>query len=243
MKRIIKNLEPAELSDWKASYTAKNGKKLQDLYKQDNMTGKTLWKFLPSSERENRLYSKAQLRLALLQEQGFISCYCNREIEADGAVIEHFMPKGTPKYRHLVYDYDNLLASCDGFQAEPKPRNVCCDAKRLENHILPLRPTEENIENHFTFTIDGQVVGLSEEAENMIAQLGLNITQLESLRATYIRDAIYENPFTQTLIDSEIAKVKIQELQTRQNEKFTPFCTAIINVLRREILNENANQA
>lgn len=238
MKHIIKNPEPTELSNWKTSYRTQNGNKLQDLYEQDNMTGGKLWEILRSRKNENTVYSKEELRASLINEQGYICCYCNREIDQDSAVIEHFMPKGMPEYFHLVYDYENLLASCDGFQSDPKPREVCCDAKRFQNETLPLNPTNPTIETHFAYTIDGQIIGLSDIGKDMIKKLSLDMPILEKRRETYIKDAIYENPFNKRFISKEEAKRRLVELHILKNQKFTPFCAAIIDVLRREILNE-----
>ena len=146
MKRIEKQMSPIAFEDWKKNWRAKNGASLEDLYIQSGMTGKKLWAALSTSKRETTVYSKEELRLELVEEQGFICCYCNREITFEWSNIEHFKQKGNPKYFNLAYHYQNVFASCDGFSSEPRPREVCCDSKRLENEDLSLSPLQEDIE-------------------------------------------------------------------------------------------------
>lgn len=241
MKHINKFLSPTAFEDWKVNWRAKNGTSLNDLYEQEDMTGKKLWGVLRTSKHPDSLYSKEELKNALLTEQGYICCYCNRELLYKTTTLEHFWSKGTKEYFNLAYDYTNLFVSCDGFAKEPKPRYVCCNEKRLEGDLLPLNPTESLIETHFDFTIDGQIIGLTTNGKEMIALLGLDIYQLDNLRAAYyIKDALYENPFedTKTLISKKEALEVIEKLKVRQNEQFEPFCTAVIKVLQNEIINK-----
>ena len=241
MKHINKSLSPVAFEDWKVNWRAKNGSSLDDLYEQEDMTGKKLWGALRTSKHTDSLYSKEELKNALLTEQGYICCYCNRKLVYETTTHEHFWSKGTKEYFKFGYDYMNLLASCDGFAKEPKPREVCCNEKRLEGDLLPLNPTDALIETHFDFTIDGQIMGLTTEGEKMIAMLGLDINPLDDLRAVYIKDALYENPFedTKTFISKNKALEAIEKLKVRQNGQFEPFCTAVIKVLQNEIINQN----
>lgn len=239
MKRIQKQKTPLAFETWKQTYQAKNGNTLQDLYEQSDMTGKKLWGALGTSKNEARIYSKAELKQALLDEQKQICCYCNQAITFEKATIEHFKPKGNPLYFELAYDYDNLLASCDGFATEPKPRDICCNVRRLESELLPLNPVYETIEQHFDFTVDGQIVGLTADGKETIRQLGLDIGKLDDLRAAYINDYLYENPFAEmpVYISKEEALIRIEALKEAIDGHLTPFCIAIIKVLEREILN------
>ena len=239
MKHIKKQKIPLAFEAWRRAYRAKNGNTLQDLYEQSDMTGKKLWGALGTSKNEVRIYSKAELKQVLLEEQRHICCYCNRDITFEKATIEHYKPKGNPLYFALAYDYDNLFASCDGFATEPKPRDICCNVRRLESELLPLNPLHEAVEQHFDFTVDGQIIGLTDDGQEMIRQLGLDIDTLDDLRATYINDFLYENPFSEirVYISQEEALSRIKALKQPIDRRFEPFCMAIIKVLEREILN------
>ena len=70
------------------------------------VTGTELWNTLRGS-------TKKKLREALLEDQGYICCYCGKRIkDDDNTRIEHLKPKSN--HKHLTFDYANLLASCQG---------------------------------------------------------------------------------------------------------------------------------
>lgn len=72
------------------------------------------------SEIWGKLTDKVRSRLlrSLLKEQGYVCCYCGAPISKANAEIEHFFPKNGDDnrndYRHLIFDYENLFASCCG---------------------------------------------------------------------------------------------------------------------------------
>jgi uncharacterized protein (TIGR02646 family) len=245
MKHIDKKESPENLNNWKENWSARNNEnvRLSDLYTQEGMTGNRLWRVLGQSKQTStggkRLYSKEELKEDLIAEQGFICCYCNREITINDATIEHFKEKGKSEYFDLAFDYDNLLLSCDGYEKNPKPRDICCNTKRPQNSDLPLSPLQTDIEEHFDFTIDGQIIGKTDAGNEMIGKLGLDIFKLEDLRESAIRAIVYENPFDQILEfrSKEDALREKKRLQQLENKRFEPFCTAIIKVLDNEIIN------
>jgi uncharacterized protein (TIGR02646 family) len=254
MKYIQKKQAPRELETWKKTYIAKNGNTLEDLYVQADMTGKKIWKVLSTPEFTSdgtpRVYSKEALKMELVKEQGFICCYCNRKINLepktadkvtiDDVTIEHFKPKGM--FFSLTYDYNNLFASCDGFVSEPKPRDTCCNIRRVENELLPLCPTDIDIERHFAFTIDGQIEGLTNEGNEMIQMLGLNIQKLNQEREAAISAYLYEYPDEESLFPTIISKEKalifVEALKKTVGGQFIPFCVAIIKVLENEVIGK-----
>lgn len=92
-----------------------------------------IWNMIGSSyenEEGIKIYPKKELQKSLLIEQGYICCYCGQRIseesdsdkseeddnKIDRVVIEHFLPKS--KNRDKVFDYSNLLASCQGGKQE-----------------------------------------------------------------------------------------------------------------------------
>lgn len=96
MKHIQKTNEPATFIKWKQSFRNKNGRNPH--YKDLN----------DDKEQKN------QVKEALLEEQGYICCYCCNEVSKENSHIEHLKPKGNTQYNHLDVDYGNLLASCQG---------------------------------------------------------------------------------------------------------------------------------
>ena len=71
MKRIMKDPEPTDFSLWKAS---------------DRMAHQPNWKRVPTP-------IKQKVHESLMQEQGFLCCYCETSVTANDSHIEHFRPK------------------------------------------------------------------------------------------------------------------------------------------------------
>jgi uncharacterized protein (TIGR02646 family) len=104
---------PIRLAQWKYYHY----KELYELYISSGVKGSTIWKYLDNHKELDPTgidtYSKAKLRKSLLEDQGYICCYCGKRIENDSKTpIEHLNPKST--YKNRTYDYINLLASCNG---------------------------------------------------------------------------------------------------------------------------------
>ncbi len=105
--------EPAKLITWKIYHQTK----LNLLYPDPTKKGSDIWKYLDNHKELDALgvnsYSKGELKSSLVEDQGYICCYCGQRIESDYKTsIEHLNPKS--KYKAQTYDYANLLASCDG---------------------------------------------------------------------------------------------------------------------------------
>jgi uncharacterized protein (TIGR02646 family) len=80
---------------------------IEPMYDNRNKSGADIW---------NVMTDKKGLKKFLLQEQGFVCCYCGRRLFNDhNTLIEHLTPKGgSAGDKRKVYDYDNLMASCMG---------------------------------------------------------------------------------------------------------------------------------
>ena len=102
MRKIDKNPAPQPFIDWKIQYDTE----LQTKY--ENSTGKEIWDFLLNGEEFKPI--KQALEDALLEEQGYICCYCGRKIERGKMAVEHFKPKSI--HKSSTFDYTNLMASC-----------------------------------------------------------------------------------------------------------------------------------
>lgn len=94
MKYIVKNEEPKAFSDWKKEES------------------RDRW-----GEFQNPL--KSEVRDALVEEQGYICCYCGTRVRKDhNTVIEHLKPKDKGLYPELMFEYNNMIASCPGGQKD-----------------------------------------------------------------------------------------------------------------------------
>ncbi len=114
MKHILKQSSPQTFEDWKKNKQPKE------------------WTRPPN----------AVLLKFLLEDQGHICCYCGiRIFEDHKTIIEHLLPKDENKYPDKMYDYDNLLASCNGDQ-----KNII--------HICSKEDTWESIQQKYHTTAE-----------------------------------------------------------------------------------------
>ena len=88
MKYVEKRHEPEAYTQWRALAN----EDWQPTY--DDLSGDT----------------KASVKGALMQEQGYICCYCERRLTEGDSHIEHFRPQSDPAVDPL--DYGNFLCSC-----------------------------------------------------------------------------------------------------------------------------------
>jgi uncharacterized protein (TIGR02646 family) len=91
---------------------------------------------------------KAEMRAALLAEQGHLCAYCMGRIEADACTVEHWRPRSAPDTDPFAWA--DLLAVCDGGGAGRDRRQTHCDRHRgdapLQDHPAhPIRDVEKSV--------------------------------------------------------------------------------------------------
>jgi uncharacterized protein (TIGR02646 family) len=172
MKCIEKSQEPIEFTDWKA-LANDNWQPTYD----DDLSGNT----------------KRCVKDALMEEQGYICCYCERRLSGDDSHIEHFRPQSDPLVDPL--EYANMLCSCQNRLKKGAPRH-CGNLKGdwFDTDLL-ISPLDTDCEAQFAFTGDGNIQPVSTTdpaGAETIAQLGLNIPKLKALRASAIEPFLEE---------------------------------------------------
>lgn len=170
---------------------------------------------------------KRLVHLALLREQGYICCYCCQKIEKETSHIEHFLPQSKTD-AELSVTYSNLLASCGSHQHWPKH----CGNQR-ENHPVPVSPLQTNCENHFRYTVEGEIIPtnnleLQDKAKETIDILNLNHSDLKKMRS----EAIEALGIAESLTEEEAQKLANFYSQLDEQERYQPFCVAILYSLR-----------
>lgn len=251
MRYIQKNQEPEAFIKWKEQ----EEDTLEDFYEKARKGQKkadTIWSHLPSNlppikEKGTTYYSKKELAEALLQEQGYLCAYCNRPIHNEWSnreedplvekgdtrvVIDHLAPKSIDP-RERTFDYGNLLASCKGGEKIPKPRQLYCDAKK-GNRPITIHPLMPECEDAFVFTEAGEMIGSTPDANKTVEILGLSA--FNEQRKSIIQGYLYDDPILFKTISKDKAKEIIQNLSQMEDGKYKLFCSAVINVLKREIL-------
>lgn len=189
--------------------------------------------------------SKKKLRKRLVEDQGYICCYCGMEISDDEHTkIEHVRCQ---KYHSdLALCFDNMLASCDGGESDRQSFNKAgrierrtmqkhqkhCDAKKEEKDI-PVSPLDTGIESFITYFDDGSVKGCNDLGEQLVQTLGLNIRYLQTLRKNAI------GSYLEIQIDD--IETEIEKLHVKRDGRLQPFCFAIeqcLNTLLKEEKSE-----
>ncbi|MCK4486239.1 MAG: TIGR02646 family protein [Desulfobacterales bacterium] len=206
MKRIVKNPEPNEFTEWKKVPRRKKN---------------PLW---------SKLYGelKDMVHKALIEEQGHICCYCMNRLTEDNH-IEHIRPKST--FPDKMFCYNNLLVSCQRDPEALEPRHCGTLKGNWYDENLMISPLDADCESHFRFTVDGTIRGAdgnNQAAMVTIEKLGLDIDKLRRHR----RDAIdgLLNGIGEPSWDEK--QKLIQAYKEKDEEgRFIPFCAAIVYVL------------
>lgn len=245
MKYIQKNPEPKNLSVWKTKKAEEFGETSRD-----SETAKRIWR-----QFRRNVKLKREIYDSLLQEQGFICCYCQRRIHRENSEttpdplsapshIEHFQPKSIEPDR--ILDYSNLLVSCDGKQSnleeetEIENKSMHCGHKKDEwyDEKLIISPLDRNCENYFYYTEDGQILAVEESdrkvaAETTINRLRLDIDKLREIRKKAIED-ILDNVLDPDRLNPEQIKALVRGFsQTNEKGEYSEFFGAIVYILKQ----------
>lgn len=161
MKRILKQTQPQALAEWRASAN----EDWQPTY--DNLDTRV----------------KRKVKASLMEEQGWICCYCERKLTENDSHIEHFRPQKDPAVDPL--DYDNLLCSCQNQDRRGEPIHCGHSKGGWFDPALLINPLKNDCEERFSFLLDGAILprhGKDPAAKTTIAKLNLDIPKLRALR-------------------------------------------------------------
>lgn len=199
MKYIIKGSEPQELTDFKALATPD---------------------WAPSYSNLDKHVKKA-IKIALMQEQGYICCYCERTLTVDDSHIEHFKPQSDESVDAL--DFSNMLCSCQKNVKKGTPLHCGNSKGDWFDDTLLISPMLSNCERKFGFKGDGSIyaIGGNASAIKTIEKLSLDIGKLNSLRESAIE------PFLDASLSDEEFSDFIDGYLAKNNGKYEPFQTTI----------------
>jgi uncharacterized protein (TIGR02646 family) len=220
MRFIQKGQEPQSFAEWK---------------QQANSAWQPQWNNFQKPQ-------KLEVHAALLNEQGYLCCYCGQRIAQPTSHIEHLQPR--THYPTLSLTYSNLLASCPGYpeEEEPQPNQTkppqeFCGQKKGDWHdsALMVSPLMPDCADYFRYTGAGEI--LPTQAPTMmtaaavtIEKLGLNHPKLEASRRKAIEGILVN--FEQ-LTEEDIRKLIADFDQPDVSGQLTPFCAAVIYTLQQ----------
>ncbi|RKI30385.1 TIGR02646 family protein [bacterium 1xD8-6] len=218
MKKIDKGDSPEWFETWKQNCKDTIGREAH--YKKDF-----------SSEDNDGKRRRQRLRNQLIEEQGYICCYCMKRISLDSSHIEHFWPKTF--FPQIDLDYNNMFASCNGDGIIGIDGH--CGHKKedwWEKDMIP--PTEAEIEKIFQYSVDGRIHSVpgrpaANIAQEMITQMGLNSFHLKRNR----REAIENSEvFDEEEYSDQDIRDFIDYYANKDNGFYIPYCMAIVDCLK-----------
>jgi uncharacterized protein (TIGR02646 family) len=169
-----------------------------------------------------------ELQLALLEDQGYLCCYCMSRISKDKMKVEHWKPR---RYKNLVLDFNNLFAACKGDFCTDKH----CDTKKDEDEIIlhPADPTN-NCEAIIDYSLTtGKLIYPEAYKKDIESILNLNNKILTSNRLAVLKAVIsvlHIKKYNNAFIQKQITKFE----STDDDGKFEPFCQIILKLLYKK---------
>ena len=212
MRRINKGASPDWFEVWKADFRARNGREPE--YKTD-FDDDVRWR----------------LRKDLLEEQGYICCYCMKKINNKTSHIEHFWPKS--QFEEKDMDYTNMLASCQGDQGEEH-----CGHKK-DNWYVPdmVIPTDATIEGMFSYQENGDISPKGENRKSWLGKQMIEHLALDSFHLVRNRRNAIEASEVYDAAEHDDAEIRdfIDYYDHKVDGKYVPFCQCIIDCLTRQL--------
>ncbi len=201
MKHIVKQQEPDTFGEWKTL---------------DKMAHTPNWNRVPRD-------IKRDVHLALLQEQGFLCCYCQALVNRERSHVEHFRPRYKRHYPHLQLDYTNLHGSCGRDLVKGEPRQCGSSKGSWFDEQLLVSLLDAACEDRFRFTGDGRIRPApdDEAAAQTIKRLALDLPKLDKRRQEVLH----------TYTDLSIPELETLLSQPDPEGRFVPFYTAVKDVL------------
>jgi uncharacterized protein (TIGR02646 family) len=123
----------------------------------------------------------------LKEEQNYLCGYCEAKVTLDNSHLEHIKPRHLDD--SLIFDYNNLLVSCNGVCFSEKNQQVTCGHKKGADfdEVKFLNPTKiKNIRDYFIYTDKFMIK--SSDLDKEKAQYTLQLLQLNTFN-NYLPEA------------------------------------------------------
>jgi uncharacterized protein (TIGR02646 family) len=180
---------------------------------------------------------KDELRLKLLEEQGYICCYCMSRIQAptrDKMKIEHWQSQ--VEFQGLQLDYRNLLASCRGNE-DSDSKDFHCDKKKSDDRIT-LNPMNKQMMEQITFGKYGDIrindEALQDDVNNV---LNLNAQTLKTQRESVYKGVtlFLKKEFGNKPPSKAVLNRALKKWSEKNDGQFQPFCQVVIYFLTKTL--------
>jgi uncharacterized protein (TIGR02646 family) len=198
-----------------------------------------------------KLKSYKSLVNSLLEEQGYLCCYCGCRLPlttVPSLILEHLLPISKPEFSCLLADYKNLLVACDGGMRDPNinrfrgKKRLHCD-KHKGDDILPISPLDKDCESHFVYHQDGTVTaanGTKDEKKTLSILNLCDVPSLKEARRAAISVIFDDND---ELLPTDDLKKIMKAYQEKDSEgRYEPFSFVVVDVIR-QLVSRNPQQA
>ncbi|MEA3490539.1 MAG: retron system putative HNH endonuclease [Campylobacterota bacterium] len=220
MKQINKGTEPKSLTEYRSSITHSDLRKsnIYEDFKDKTKEG--------CSEDE-----KYNLRKQLLEEQGYICCYCMSRIDCNSSKIEHFKPQ--TKNRDVQIDYQNLFIACNGGEGKRKKEQYC-DSFKGEDELNSINLLGA-IEQYIKYSKLGDISSVDSRIDKELNTiLNLNNSMLKRNRKQSYQRLIQnlnKRGWTNQTIKQDVSKYE----EIDDNGKYYEFSQMIVYFLTKKL--------
>lgn len=214
MKKIIKQPQPTELQQWRATNAG-----------------------IPANLKYGcGGFPKAAVLNALLVEQGFLCAYTLLRTSSSKAHIEHLKPQAKcasgedVSWTNMVACFPQPGVTNPGFGAVQK------DSWWEESEFIS--PLGTNCESHFRYKNDGSIevaVANDTSAQTTIGKLKLDCDRLKEARKSAIMKAGLHKRAQKPISSTSKVQGLVQNLSQRRSNAFVEFCTVLEHVANEYI--------
>ncbi len=184
---------------------------------------------------------RANVKQALVVEQGELCAYTGRRIGDGSCHIEHLKPQAHCARGEDVA-YSNLVACVPAPNGPGLPygahkKGAWPDAAQMARFVSPLLP---DCGTRFTFNLRGEIAPSNpadKAAVDTIANLGLDHPQLNQLRKAAIDSTLSSRQRGLAALDAKRARQRIASLKAAEQtqEALEPFCFVLLQALDKQI--------
>lgn len=189
------------------------------------------------------LNSYKAMKRQLLEDQGYVCCYCNRSITGVGDITEHVEPKSSKKC--LVGEYKNLLVACEGGQHIPATITGTKKARRLAyplhcdqskgNLPIPISPLSPDCESRVKYDVlTGSVYG-DPNVITMRDILNLDNPVLKKERGDEIKNWCYDvsgNVLSNDQLEKVFMKMLTRDTNGHYRNLYYVIASAALSLVR-----------
>lgn len=189
--------------------------------------------------------TKKELRESLINEQGYVCCYCLKRIPENKAElhhtkIEHF--KCQVNYTHLDLEYSNLHLACKG-NAGQSEKLQTCDTAKANKDIFSFSLIDNSLNGNIHYAKDGTVFSENENIEkelNEILQLN-NEQNIKKERESILKGLSESMRLLQQKgkLTKNILEKELQNWKDRIDNKHRPFFPVAVQYLENKIQKFN----